>query len=341
MLSMTIYIDRKYIQLLSPKLNRFSRKNDDLFNFRCPICGDSQKNKYKARGYVFRKKNDLFYRCHNCSVGMTISNFIKYVDVNLHKEYIMERYKAGDSGHSNYEKPKVLTDFILPKFKIKLDLDTIESLSNNHYAKSYLLNRKIPKPFLSELYYAPDFRKFIDNLIPNHEKNLKENDPRIIIPFYDKDKNLIAIQGRALEADSKTRYITIKIDEHSPKIYGLDRMDKNKKIYIVEGPFDSMFIPNAIAAAGSNLNDLGRFVDINNSVIVYDNQPRNKDIVRQLSTTIESGYNVCIWPNNMMLKDINDMILDGMNISEILYIIDHNTFNGLEAKFRLQSWKKI
>jgi transcription elongation factor Elf1 len=341
MLIMTIYIDRKYIQLLSPKLNRFSRKNDDLFNFRCPVCGDSQKNKYKARGYVFRKKNDLFYRCHNCSVGMTISNLVKYVDVNLHKEYIMERYKAGDSGHSNYEKPKVLTDFILPKFKIKLDLDTIESLSNNHYAKSYLLNRKIPKPFLNELYYAPDFRKFIDNLIPNHGKNLKENDPRIIIPFHDKDKNLIAVQGRALEADSKTRYITIKIDEHSPKIYGLDKMDKNKKIYIVEGPFDSMFIPNAIAAAGSNLTDLGRFVDINSSVIVYDNQPRNKDIVRQLSTTIESGYNVCIWPNNMMLKDINDMILDGMNISEILYIIDHNTFSGLEAKFRLQSWKKI
>lgn len=338
---MTIYIDRKYIQLLSPKLDRFSRKNDDLFNFRCPICGDSQKNKYKARGYIFRKKNDLFYRCHNCSVGMTMNNFIKLLDANLHKEYVMERYKSGESGHSNYEKPKTVTDFVLPKFKIKLDLESIESLEDNHYAKSYLINRKIPKTFFKDLYYAFDFKKFIDKLIPNNGKNLKENDPRIIIPFYDKNKNLIAVQGRALEADSRTRYITIKIDEHSPKIYGLERMDKNKKIYIVEGPFDSMFIPNSIAAAGSNLKDLGRYVDINNSVIVYDNQPRNKDIVKQLSTTIESGHNVCIWPDKMIFKDINDMILNGINSLDILYIIDQNTFNGLKAKFRLQSWKKI
>jgi len=338
---MTIYIDRKYIQLLSPKLDRFSRKNDDLFNFRCPICGDSQKNKYKARGYIFRKKNDLFYRCHNCSVGMTMNNFIKHLDANLHKEYVMERYKSGESGHSNYEKPKTVTDFVLPKFKIKLDLESIESLEDNHYAKSYLINRKIPKTFFKDLYYASDFKKFIDKLIPNNGKNLKENDPRIIIPFYDKNKNLIAVQGRALEADSRTRYITIKIDEHSPKIYGLERMDKNKKIYIVEGPFDSMFIPNSIAAAGSNLKDLGRYVDINNSVIVYDNQPRNKDIVKQLSTTIESGHNVCIWPDKMIFKDINDMILNGINSLDILYIIDQNTFNGLKAKFRLQSWKKI
>jgi len=338
---MTIYIDRKYIQLLSPKLDRFSRKNDDLFNFRCPICGDSQKNKYKARGYIFRKKNDLFYRCHNCSVGMTMNNFIKLLDANLHKEYVMERYKSGESGHSNYEKPKTVTDFVLPKFKIKLDLESIESLEDNHYAKSYLINRKIPKTFFKDLYYASDFKKFIDKLIPNNGKNLKENDPRIIIPFYDKNKNLIAVQGRALEADSRTRYITIKIDEHSPKIYGLERMDKNKKIYIVEGPFDSMFIPNSIAAAGSNLKDLGRYVDINNSVIVYDNQPRNKDIVKQLSTTIESGHNVCIWPDKMIFKDINDMILNGINSLDILYIIDQNTFNGLKAKFRLQSWKKI
>lgn len=338
---MTIYIDRKFLLLLSPKLERFTRKNDDLFNFRCPVCGDSHKNKYKARGYAYRKKNDMFFRCHNCSAGMTIGNFIKYVDSNLYREYALERYKNGDNGHSNYEKPKTITDFISPKFKTKINLENIDGLHNDHYAKQYLVKRKIPKPFLSDLYYAPDFKTFVDELSPNHGKELKENDPRIIIPFYDKDKNLIAIQGRALEADSKTRYMTIKIDEHHPKIYGLERFDKSKKSYILEGPFDSMFVPNSIAAAGSNLKDLGRFININKSVIVYDNQPRNSDIVKQLSTTIERGYNVCIWPDSIIMKDINDMILHGMNTSDILYIIDKNTFRDLEAKFRLQSWKKI
>ena len=178
-------------------------------------------------------------------------------------------------------------------------------------------------------------------MAPNHGKDLKANDPRIIIPFYDKDKNLIAIQGRALEADSKTRYMTIKLDEHHPKIYGLERFDKSKKSYILEGPFDSMFIPNSLAAAGSNLKDLTRFVDINNTTFVYDNQPRNKEIVRVIGGILDNGYKVCIWPDFVIEKDINDMILNGFNISEILHIIDNNSFNGLEGKFRLQSWKKV
>ena len=338
---MSIYIDTKYVNLLSLRLDRFVRKQDYLWNFRCPICGDSSKNKYKARGYVYRKTNDLFFRCHNCGAGMSVGNLVKFVDESLYRQYALERYKDGENGKSNYQKPTEIKDFIKPVFKTKLNLESIDRLHNDHYAKQYLMKRKIPKQFLSDLYYAPDFRTFVDELAPNHGKDLKANDPRIIIPFYDKDKNLIAIQGRALEADSKTRYMTIKLDEHHPKIYGLERFDKSKKSYILEGPFDSMFIPNSLAAAGSNLKDLTRFVDINNTTFVYDNQPRNKEIVRVIGGILDNGYKVCIWPDFVIEKDINDMILNGFNISEILHIIDNNSFNGLEGKFRLQSWKKV
>ena len=333
------WIDQKYISILGTRLDRF-HKTGKSYNFRCPLCGDSQKNKHKARGYVFRKKNDLFFRCHNCSSGMTAGNLVKYVDSNLHREYVLERYKGGEGGHSNYKAPAKMPEFLLPKFKMKLELDSIQILPDEHYAKQYLVNRKIPKEFFSSLYYAPDFKKFIDGLMPDHDKTLKDNDPRIVIPFYDVNKNLIAVQGRALAADSTLRYITIKVNENHPKIFGLERFDKKKKGYVLEGPFDSMFIPNSLAAAGSNLTDLGKFVDINSTVVIHDNQPRNGEIVRVIGFTIDSGFSVCIWPDKMDLKDINEMILDGMLNSEILHIIDRNTYSGIEAKFRLQAWKK-
>ena len=118
---MSVYIDRKFLLQISPKLQRFAQKKTDLFNFRCPFCGDSQKNKSKARGFIYRKKNDYFFTCHNCGEGHTFYNFINHVDPSLVKEYQLERYKDGQTGNHNYPKPETMVNISKPVFKTKIN----------------------------------------------------------------------------------------------------------------------------------------------------------------------------------------------------------------------------
>lgn len=330
-----MWLDKKYLNLVSHKLERFAWKSDKLANMRCPLCGDSHKNKLKARGYAFELKGSLVYKCHNCSASMSVSAFIKILDETLYREYMLERF-----GKANTSITEDKTTFKKPVFRTKINLPTIESLPEDHYARQYITNRKIPTEFWTQLYYAQDFRSFIDELVPDHGKELK-SDSRIVIPFYDVKKRLVAVQGRALQADNKIRYITIKIDEDAPKIYGLERLNVAKTTYVVEGPIDSMFLPNAIAIAGANLIQVREYVNDDTAVFISDNEPRNKDVIRQIAHNIDADLRVCIWPSTMQLKDINDLVLSGMSQKEIVTMIDQNTFKGMKAKFMLNQWKKI
>lgn len=340
---MSVFIDRKYLKLLSPKLNRFAQKKDDLFNFRCPFCGDSQKNPLKARGYVYRKKNDYYYKCQNCGVGHTMYNFINLIDPALVKQYAMERFANGETGNQNYPKPKMEEPkFEKPTFakKQKINLPKISELSEDHYAHQYCVNRKIPESKFCNLYFAEDFAKFIDDLKPDHEKDLKSDDPRLIIPFYDVDGALLAVQGRSLR-DSKIRYITIKLHEESIKIYGLNTVDIGEKVYVFEGPIDSLFIENSVATADANLRNAVNYIPKDKLVLVFDNEPRNKDICKIMDMAIEEHFNICIWPEMMQEKDVNEMILSGFSPDEIRDIIDNNTFVNLRAKMEFINWKKV
>jgi hypothetical protein len=345
---MSIYIDRKFLHLVSPKLERFAQKKQDLYNFRCPICGDSQKNKSKARGFVYKKSNDYFFRCHNCGASHTFYNFLKFVDPSLLKEYTYERFTNGETGNHNYPKPTFEEFKSQPAFnekatQKKIELDTIESLPESHYAKAYVKARKIPEKYFSELFFAPDFKMLVQSLGVEKE-NLKSEDPRLIIPFYDENNELFAIQGRAL-SESKIRYITITLVENEllqghMKFYGLNKLNRNKKVYVVEGPIDSMFLPNAIATADADLTRAAK-LELTDFVLVYDNEPRNKDIVKQIGKAIASGYNVTLLPENIKQKDINDMILAGISPDEILDIIDKFTFSNLRANLEFSKWKKV
>lgn len=336
---MSVYIDRTFLLRLSPKLTKFTQKKEDLYNFRCPLCGDSQKNKSKSRGYVYRKKNDYFYMCHNCGVSTTFYNLLDKVDPNLSKEYSLERYKDSASAN-NYVKP-TFEEFKTeaPKFKKSLGIPAVKSLPEEHYAKVYVKSRKIPEEFYSELYFAEDFKSFVESLQIEKE-GLKEDDPRLVIPFYDADKNLIAFQGRAL-GESKLRYITVKLSDDNNKVFGLDRINQEETIYVVEGPIDSMFLENAVATADSNLSSISKLFDKTKVVLVYDNEPRNKDICKQIDKCIEEHYNVVIWPEYIEEKDINDMVLNGFSPDEIQDIISKNTFVNLRAKMEFINWKKV
>jgi hypothetical protein len=220
-----------------------------------------------------------------------------------------------------------------------LELPSIDSLPEAHFAKVYVQQRRIPETFHSQLYYAEDFATFIQNLGIEKE-GLHKNDPRLVIPFYDQEKNLVAIQGRAL-GESKLRYITLKLHDDNKKIFGLDRINEEELIYVLEGPIDSMFLENAIATADSNLESITDVLDKSKVVLVFDNEPRNKEIVTKMEHAIDNHFNVVIWPEMIEEKDINDMILSGFSPDEIQDFISKNTFINLRAKMEFVSWKKI
>ena len=336
---MSVYIDRTYLHRVSHKLERFAQKKTDLYNFRCPICGDSQKNKSKARGFIYRKGNDYFFRCHNCGASHTFYNFLDKVDPTLLKEYSLERYKNNEDRNHNYPKPSFEEFKDKPVFKKRIDLESIDELPEGHFAKEYVINRQIPKEHYGNLYYSPDFKKFVESM--KLEKNgLIDDEKRLVIPFYDKEKNLICFQGRSL-TESKIRYITVKVDESENKLFGLDRVNEEEMIYVVEGPIDSLFLPNAVATADSNLQAASKVLDKTKITLIFDNEPRNKEIVKQLEKAIDNHYSVVIWPEMIEEKDINEMILSGYTQEELLDIIEQNTFVNLRAKMEFVNWKKI
>ena len=319
--------DSKYIGLISSRLQKFKKVKNNLYNFRCPICGDSQKNKNKTRGYLYQVKNNTNFKCHNCGASMSLNNFIKTLDGTLHKQYTMEKFKEGHTGKNFVvEEPKL--EFKKPVFKKSINLP---KASSNPVAKRYLENRKInPDKF----YYADRFKSWTNTQKKTFD-TIGRDEPRIVIPMYDETKNLIGFQGRALDK-SPNKYITIMIQDEAPKAYGIETIDKTSTVYITEGPFDSTFICNSIAMCGADA-DVHSW-GISNPVWVYDNEPRNREIVERISRTIDSGDSVIIWPTNITEKDINDMILAG---HEVMSMLKSNTYHGLEAKIKFNNWKKI
>ena len=126
------------------------------------------------------------------------------------------------------------------------------------------------------------------------------------------------------------------LEEDAPKIYGLDNIKTGETVYVTEGPFDSTFISNSIAMCGAD-GDVKKW-GITNPVWIYDNEPRNRQIVERLATTINRGDRVVIFPKNILEKDINDMYLSGQNVQRV---VESNIYQGLEAKLKLQDWKRV
>ena len=333
------YIDNKYIGLVSNRLERFKRKNDNTYLFRCPLCGDSQKNRTKTRGYIYQKANDALFYCHNCHASMRLGTLLKNIDPALYKEYVQERFLEKKTGEPK-DSPVDISKFTRPNFMKESPLKSLKKVSQlawDHPVKKYIDKRKIPSKFHYKLFYAPKFKQWVNSIIPDKFSTEDGDEPRLIIPFLDQEKNCFGIQGRSFKKDG-IRYITIMFDETKPKIFGLDDIDFEQKVYVVEGPIDSMFLPNCLAMAGSAASILDT---MDNFVLIMDNEPRNKQIVDHIEKCIDLGYNVCLWPSNLEHKDINDMVLAGMSIDQILRMIDNNTFNGLQAKMRLVSWRRV
>jgi hypothetical protein len=145
---------------------------------------------------------------------------------------------------------------------------------------------------------------------------------------------LIGAQGRSI-GPSPVKYITIMFDKDAPKIYNYDSINKEKPVYVLEGPFDSYFIKNSVAMCGADV-DL-KNLNIYYPVYVYDNEPRNKEIHGRMSKAIQRGYSIVIWPETIKEKDVNDAVLAGIDVEDVL---SKNVYSNLEAQLKFNFWKK-
>jgi DNA primase len=336
-----LYIDLKYLKLIQNRLPFFKQKSNTTYSCRCIICGDSKKKANKTRGNFYVKNNSLFYKCFNCNASMQFGTFLKTTDKILYDQYVLERYAKGLTFNKPHQNAEVRFKMDEPVFKKQsiLDklLDRLDTLPDENEAVQFCLKRKIPREVFNRHYFITDIRK-IEELSEKYKGKIKSSEPRLVIPFVDNNGNLLGVTCRALR-NEQLRYITIRIKEEDNFIFGLDNLDKTKLVYVVEGPIDSFFIKNAIAVNGTSFNKLNSIgISKDKFVVVFDNQPRNREVIKLLDKVIQNEYKVVIWPQNMIEKDINEMFLAGKNIDKLL--ID-NTFNGLEAKLKFLGWKRV
>lgn len=344
---MSLYIDIKYLNAIAHRLENFKKKSQDLFNCRCPLCGDSQRNKKRARGYFYRGKQDLYYKCHKCGASHHFGSFLKNFDPNQYSQYVVERYADGGHGRANAHKnvEKILK-FEEPKFTKKQDpklidqiMDRLDTLPDDHEVIHYVTDRKIPRDAFSRLYFIPNVKDIIQ-LNAKYKDSIITTEPRLAIPFFDGSGKLLVVSLRGIRGES-LRYINVKVDEDAPSIFGLDQVDTSKEILVVEGPLDSLFLDNSIACAGTSFGKIDQLpIQKEKITIIFDNQPKNRDVGKLMNKYIDQGYKIVIWPD-VPGKDINEMIENGLTSSEIQSIINHNTFNGLSAKAKYAMWRKV
>lgn len=338
-MSMTFYIDVKYASMLSTKVRNFKRQNDKTWNFSCPICGDSATNKFKARGYIYSKKGTLLYRCHNCNYGTTFSNLLKHIDSNLYSEYSLEKYKT-NSTH-NHMPREVEPIALTPKAIVVnplIDISKMSELAPDHPALRYMRQRMIPEKYWNILYFCPKYAAWVSK---HHKQMSTENDaPRLVIPHFNQNNELIGWTGRAFGKET-LRYHNVKLREEQ-LLYGLERIDVSKTIYVTEGQLDSLFIDNCIAASGvSTFDSFFMQEHKENIVLIIDKEPRNLHIVKSVANYIDKGYAVVLFPDYIAGKDINLMIQAGLTKQEIETLITAHTAKGMSAKLKLSQWSKV
>lgn len=333
-------IDVMYIGRLSTKLEQFKKVRRDVWVARCPICGDSKKKKFLKRFYVYFNKTHYSVKCHNCAYTNPFSKFLEEEFPNEFREYLLEKLP----NRSTLKKDRFthIKDIIPKKVICKgfdySSLKRFDELPHDHPARLYILNRQIP---LNKVYYADNFSTLISEIALDKYRLAYGNstEPRMIIPFYREDGLSTVFQARAFSKKEFLRYITIKEDDSESKVYGLNTMDKDKPVWCLEGPLDSLMIDNAIAMTGISTK-LPK--EVSEFRFVYDNEPRNSDVVKNMRKRLISGHKVVIFPERVKWNDLNDMIVKGgMSKENVIDILENNLYSKSTGILRLNEWAKL
>ena len=312
------------------------QRKGNQYNFKCPVCLDSRTNKNKKRAWIYEKKGSWMFHCFNCSTSHSYINFVKLFFPEIYRDIIKLSFKKQTKVEVKEEIKESLKKYS------EFPLISVDNLDKTHEAYLYIQNRKIPSDTHHLLYYTNDFTSFTNRMTNGRYPDWKFNDQRIIIPFYSKNKNINLFQGRAID-ESFARYITVKLVEDSIKVFGVERIKYNEKIVCCEGPFDSLFINNSVAFGGSDLSEenLNSLFSKNQIILLFDLEPRNKEINNKIEKFLKKGYNVSLLPKNLTKygKDINSMIEKGLTKEDINAIIHKNIINGKLGLIKFQRWR--
>lgn len=335
-----LFTQRIYADTVGHRLDLFKIQSYSPYraNFRCPICGDSQKNKYRKRAYFLEKNQALVFHCHNECGSMSFERFMKDYYGDIYTTYKFDLFRNMRESNTEVEHKQINT--YTPVVHNKTNDIDLQRARDNKISLEYLKSRMIPDKFIDDIYYTDKFHEYINEVIPDKfpSEIADKSESRIVMPMRGYDNNIFGVISRSLEPSSNSRYLTIKFDEESPKIFGLNRINRDKMIYVTEGPIDSFFIDNCVALAGTDGNPDNIFSSKKDYVMVLDNQPRSESIIKKYQMYINRGCSMFIWPKWIKEKDINDCILNDIDINSI---IKQNTFCGLKLKIKFNDWKRI
>ncbi len=316
---------------------------------KCPNCKDK-----KRRMYILWNETKGIYNCycHNCGYSKILINFLEDFYTATYDEYKRNRHVKHSSLliHNPIKKKKrKVRAKVIDIFKTRKEqpygCTPADQLKEGHKVKEYLINREIPEKYWNLFYFAKDFKQVANHYGYKTDKWISES--RLIIPFWDMDKNLIFVQGRSFDKNPKIKYITLELQKGNLKLWGLSDINIDKTIYITEGPIDAMFLNNSLAIAGSKISNkelMSLFPKKNcrDIVFVFDNEPHNKDVVASMLDKIKFGFSVVIWNRQKIKeKDINDMIMfnEIINIDNIMLKLHELTFYGVRAKNKVKFWR--
>jgi hypothetical protein len=277
---------------------------------------------------------------------MQFKTFLKRLDATLFYEYtsetIKDKYKSSDKKETDFTTQTVHRLSFAEDSKLLHQLAKIEQLPIGSPGRLFIESRGLPEHIVNTLRWAPAFKEWTNNLVARKfsGSSIKRDEGRIIIPFFNEEDKFHAYQGRAV-GNSDVRYISIILDESIPLIWGLDKLNLKKKVYVFEGVFDACFIPNGIAICGGNFYDLRSVVNDCETTVIWDNEPRSKETKKKMESSIDQGFGVCIWPSWIKSKDVNEMIQnENLTSDGIRAIIDENTYSGIRARTKLIEWSK-
>lgn len=339
-----LHVDEKFLNQISSALPLFKIKQRKPFlaNFRCPFCGDSKKSIHKARGYAYEKGAGLNYKCHNCQYTTSLGNLIKRVNPSVYDEYVLENYQNTVArSRTAHSKPKF--DFKSPDFKKSiLDelMEPVSGLSPDHECVKYCDSRKIPNSVHHLLYYCSNIKK-LEQLSEKYKDKMTSEEARLVLPVFNERGQITGCIARAIQ-DHPIKYLNVRLNEDLHMIYGMERVEKNKRVFVVEGPIDSLFLPNAIAVNTSALWIAEKALPFSEKTYISDNQPRNREIVKLMGKFQKQGMRCFVWPSNLTeFKDVNDLILGGWSSEKIVELVEKNSFRDLELMVKIEQWRKV
>jgi len=335
------FLEIQYVNRLGVYLTNFKqvKSRNWVFSHTCETAKPGKK--LKARGSIYEiKENTTFnVKCFHCGYSVAFTTLLKETAPVLYDEYQLHRYRD--------QPQKIVSDpVVVQEAKTFVDanlegLIPITKLAPTSAVMRWIDRRKIPRKHYKLMYVAKNFYKWASRYKPEFKES-KDDSPRLVLPYFDLHGRVIGFTARTFAPKVEPRYIHLRLDKDIDFVYGTERIDPSKKIYVCEGQIDSFFVDNCVAVGGANYSTPFMNSIKSNCVIIPDSDwKRNSQVAKQLKKAIVAGFSVCMLPDNISGKDLNDIVKAGLTIEELKTIIDRHTYTGLTAQLEFAMNKKF